>query len=78
VIDVEYTKYIDYKVLLSQVEQCKPRGFPHFPLEMHSVSHKCFIIIPNFISSHQELPGIICINSGSIISSRKNNKPEGE
>lgn len=30
-IDVEYTKYIDYKVLLSQAEQCKPQGFPHFP-----------------------------------------------
>lgn len=57
-IDVEYTKYIDYKVLLSQVEQYKPWGFSHFPEEMHSVSHKHLTITLNFISHHQELPGI--------------------
>lgn len=53
--DVKYTKHTDYKLVLSQVEQGNLRGFPHFPEETHSVSHKCLAIILNFISSHQEL-----------------------
>lgn len=57
-IDGDYTKHADYEGPLSQIEQCKPWGFLTSPQKMHLVSHKCSRIVLNFISHHQELPGM--------------------